>query len=504
MTDKKYILSLDQGTTSSRAIIFNYQGAIVSLAQKEFTQIYPKSGWVEHDPREIWSSQIAVIAEALVKGDIKSADIAAIGITNQRETTIVWDRETGKPIYNAIVWQDRRTAVYCDELKEKGYEQQIREKTGLLIDSYFSATKIRWILQHVEGAKEKAAAGKLLFGTVDSWLIYNLTDGEKHVTDVTNASRTMLYNISTMQWDNELLDLFEIPESMLPEVKSSSEVYGQTAGKMLTDRIPIAGIAGDQQAALFGQLCTKEGMVKNTYGTGCFMLMNIGDKPIVSKNNLVTTVAWQIGNQVTYALEGSIFIAGAIVQWLRDGLGIIKSSEEVEALAKRVDDTDGVYLVPAFAGLGAPHWDAYARGTMVGLTRGSTAAHIARAALESIAFQTVDILKAMEADAQKEIHELRVDGGATKNNLLMQFQADILQADVVRPKITEITAIGAAYLAGLAVGYWKDLNDLKDQWQIDQTFEPDGKTDVLKRMQEWHRAIEAAKAWAKLEDKGKA
>jgi len=499
MTDKKYILSLDQGTTSSRAIIFNHEGEIVSIAQKEFTQIYPKSGWVEHNPREIWSSQIAVIAEALVKGEIKSADIAAIGITNQRETTIVWDRETGKPIHNAIVWQDRRTAAYCDELKEQGYEQKIREKTGLLIDSYFSATKIRWILNNVEGAKERAKEGKLLFGTVDSWLIYNLTDGEKHVTDVTNASRTMLYNISEMQWDKELLDLFEIPESMLPAVKSSSEVYGQTAGKILTDRIPIAGIAGDQQAALFGQLCTKEGMVKNTYGTGCFMLMNIGDKPIVSKNNLVTTVAWQIGDKVTYALEGSIFIAGAIVQWLRDGLGIIKSSEEVEALAKQVKDTDGVYLVPAFAGLGAPHWDSYARGTIVGLTRGSNAAHIARAALEGIAFQTVDILKAMEADAGKEIHELRVDGGATNNNLLMQFQADILQADVVRPNITEITAIGAAYLAGLAVGYWKNLDDLKDQWQIDKTFNPDTEMDIANRMQHWHRAVEAAKAWAKLE-----
>ncbi|MEH6306634.1 glycerol kinase GlpK [Olivibacter sp. CPCC 100613] len=499
MTEKKYILSLDQGTTSSRAIIFNQQGEIVSIAQKEFTQFYPKSGWVEHDPREIWSSQIAVIAEALVKGEVKSADIAAIGITNQRETTIVWDRDTGKPVYNAIVWQDRRTASYCDELKEQGYEDLIRKKTGLLIDSYFSATKIRWILNHVDGAREKAKQGKLLFGTVDSWLIYNLTDGEKHVTDVTNASRTMLYDISAMQWDQELLELFDIPSSMLPQVKSSSEVYGQTAGKILTDHIPIAGIAGDQQAALFGQLCTSEGMVKNTYGTGCFMLMNIGNKPILSKNNLVTTVAWKIGDQVTYALEGSIFIAGAIVQWLRDGLGIIKSSEEVEALANKVDDTDGVYLVPAFAGLGAPHWDSYARGTIVGLTRGSNASHIARAALEGIAFQTVDILKAMEADAKKEIHELRVDGGATNNNLLMQFQSDILQADVVRPKITEITAIGAAYLAGLAVGYWKDMADLKDQWQIDNTFKPNKQVDVENRMKAWHRAVEATKAWARLE-----
>ncbi|MFC6098846.1 glycerol kinase GlpK [Olivibacter domesticus] len=501
MTDKKYILALDQGTTSSRAIIFDRAGQIISVGQKEFNQIYPKSGWVEHDPREIWSSQIAVVAEALVKADIKSADIAAIGITNQRETTIVWDRETGRPIHNAIVWQDRRTASYCDELKAKGYDEKIKEKTGLLIDSYFSATKIRWILKNVEGAKKKAEEGNLLFGTVDTWLIYNLTDKEKHVTDVTNASRTMLFNINNMQWDEELLALFEIPKSMLPEVKTSSEVYGETAGKILTDKIPIAGIAGDQQAALFGQLCINPGMVKNTYGTGCFMLMNIGNKPIVSKNKLVTTVAWQIGKEVTYALEGSIFIAGAIVQWLRDGLGIIKSSEEVEALANKVTDTDGVYLVPAFAGLGAPHWDSYARGTIVGLTRGSNASHIARAALEGIAFQTVDILKAMEADAGKEIKELRVDGGATNNNLLMQFQSDILQAKVVRPKITETTAIGAAYLAGLAVGYWKDMDDLKGQWQIDRTFDPDSKMDVKKHLKNWHHAVEAARAWAKLESK---
>jgi glycerol kinase len=501
MTDKKYILALDQGTTSSRAIIFDHAGQIISIGQKEFNQIYPKSGWVEHDPREIWSSQIAVVAEALVKADIKSADIAAIGITNQRETTIVWDRKTGRPIHNAIVWQDRRTASYCDELKAKGYDEKIKEKTGLLIDSYFSATKIRWILNNVEGAKKKAEDGELLFGTVDTWLIYNLTDKEKHVTDVTNASRTMLFNINTMQWDEELLALFEIPKSMLPEVKTSSEVYGETAGKILTDKIPIAGIAGDQQAALFGQLCINPGMVKNTYGTGCFMLMNIGNKPIVSKNKLVTTVAWQIGKEVTYALEGSIFIAGAIVQWLRDGLGIIKSSEDVEALADKVKDTDGVYLVPAFAGLGAPHWDSYARGTIVGLTRGSNASHIARAALEGIAFQTVDILKAMEADAGKEIKELRVDGGATNNNLLMQFQSDILQAKVVRPKITETTAIGAAYLAGLAVGYWKNLDDLKDQWQINRTFDPDSKMDVKKHLTNWHHAVEAARAWAKLESK---
>lgn len=496
---ESYILSLDQGTTSSRAIVFNKQGEIVSIAQKEFTQIYPSPGWVEHDPLEIWSTQLGVATEAVSKAGLQASQIAAIGITNQRETTVVWDRKTGKPIFNAIVWQDRRTAAFCDQLKSAGHEQTIREKTGLLIDSYFSATKIHWILENVEGARERAEKGELAFGTIDSWLIWNLTNGQKHVTDVSNASRTMIYNIHTLSWDDELLRLLNIPKSMLPEVKTSSEVYGETAGNIFATRIPIAGIGGDQQAALFGQLCTQPGMVKNTYGTGCFMLMNIGGKPIVSKNNLVTTIGWKIGEEVTYALEGSIFIAGAIVQWLRDGLGIIKSSEDIEELASKVKDSDGVYLVPAFAGLGAPHWDPYARGTIVGLSRGSTSAHIARAALESIAFQTVDILSAMEADSGVKIHELRVDGGATANNLLMQFQADILEADVVRPQLTEVTAIGAAYLAGLAIGFWKDIDDIREQWQIDKTFKPNKETQVQEQMDNWHQAVETTKAWAKLE-----
>ncbi|WP_353129524.1 glycerol kinase GlpK [Parapedobacter pyrenivorans] len=489
----QYILSLDQGTTSSRAIIFDKEGRIVALAQKEFKQYYPQSGWVEHDAQEIWSSQLSVATEAVAKAGLKASSIAAIGITNQRETTIIWDKSTGRPIHPAIVWQDRRTAKYCDELKEQGHGDTIRQKTGLLIDAYFSASKINWLLQNVEGAREKAEKGQLAFGTVDSWLVWNLTGGEKHLTDVTNASRTMLYNIHTLEWDNELLELFEVPKSMLPEVRSSSEVYGETAANILAARIPIAGIAGDQQAALFGQLCTKPGMVKNTYGTGCFMLMNIGDKPVLSKNNLVTTIAWKLGNNVSYALEGSIFIGGAIVQWLRDGLGIIRQSSDVEELALKVKDTDGVYLVPAFAGLGAPHWDPYARGTIVGLTRGSNAAHIARAALEGIAFQTVDILQAMEADANTEIKELRVDGGATANNLLLQFQSDILQANVVRPKITETTAIGAAYLAGLAVGLWEHTDDIQNQWQIDKTFEPNQSYDAESALKNWHRAVETAK-----------
>lgn len=500
---ESYILSLDQGTTSSRAIIFNKKGEIISIAQKEFTQIYPKPGLVEHDPVEIWSTQLGVATEAVSKAGLLSTQIAAIGITNQRETTVIWDRKTGKPIFNAIVWQDRRTAAYCDQLKRERHEDLIRDKTGLLIDSYFSATKIRWILENVDGARERAERGELAFGTIDSWLIWNFTNGQKHVTDVTNASRTMIYNIHTLSWDKELLELFNIPESMLPEVKSSSEVYGETSGQIFSAKVPIAGIGGDQQAALFGQLCTEPGMVKNTYGTGCFMLMNIGDKPITSKNNLVTTIAWKIGDDVIYALEGSVFIAGAIVQWLRDGLGIIKSSEEIEELANKVTDTDGVCIVPAFAGLGAPHWDPHARGTIVGLSRGSTSAHIARAALESIAFQTVDILSAMEADSGVKIHELRVDGGATANNLLMQIQADILEADVVRPVIKETTAIGAAYLAGLAIGYWKDIDDIREQWQIDKTFHPDKDTKVEEQMQNWQQAVETAKAWAALEKQKK-
>ena len=491
-----YILSLDQGTTSSRAIVFNKEGAIVSMAQKEFRQFYPQPGWVEHDAMEIWSSQASVLAEVLVKAGVSAKDIAAIGITNQRETTVVWERETGKPICPAIVWQDRRTAGMCDDLKQKGLDKMIQEKTGLIVDAYFSATKIKWILENVEGAQEKAAQGKLAFGTVDSWLMWNLAGNGLHVTDITNASRTMLFNIHTQQWDDELLQLFGVPESMLPEVKSSSEVYGHTSGKILAAQIPIAGIAGDQHAALFGQMCTQKGMVKNTYGTGCFMLMNIGDKPILSKNKLVTTIAWKIGNQVQYALEGSIFIGGAEVQWLRDGLGIISTSAEVENLAQQVPDNGGVYMVPAFAGLGAPHWNQHARGTIVGLTRGTTAGHIARAALESIAFQTMEVLKAMEADAGTSIKELRVDGGATVDDLLLQFQADVLNTIVVRPQITETTAMGAAYLAGLAVGYWKDLNDIQKQWKADRYFDPNENNSMAPLIEGWHRAVKATKAWA--------
>jgi glycerol kinase len=491
-----YILSLDQGTTSSRAIVFNKEGAIVSMAQKEFRQFYPQPGWVEHDAMEIWSSQASVLAEVLVKAGVSAKDIAAIGITNQRETTVVWERETGKPICPAIVWQDRRTAGMCDDLKQKGLDKMIQEKTGLIVDAYFSATKIKWMLENVEGAQEKAAQGKLAFGTVDSWLMWNLAGNGLHVTDITNASRTMLFNIHTQQWDDELLQLFGVPESMLPEVKSSSEVYGHTSGKILAAQIPIAGIAGDQHAALFGQMCTQKGMVKNTYGTGCFMLMNIGDKPILSKNKLVTTIAWKIGNQVQYALEGSIFIGGAVVQWLRDGLGIISTSAEVENLAQQVPDNGGVYMVPAFAGLGAPHWNQHARGTIVGLTRGTTAGHIARAALESIAFQTMEVLKAMEADAGTSIKELRVDGGATVDDLLLQFQADVLNTIVVRPQITETTAMGAAYLAGLAVGYWKDLNDIQKQWKADRYFDPNENNSMAPLIEGWHRAVKATKAWA--------
>lgn len=493
----KYILAFDQGTTSSRAIVFDQSGNIVSVAQKEFTQIFPQPGWVEHDANEIWSSQISVATEAVVKAGQRPENMAAIGITNQRETTVVWDRETGKPLYHAIVWQDRRTADYCDELKEKGYGETIREKTGLIIDAYFSATKIKWILDNVEGAREKADAGKLAFGTVDSWLVWNLTGGAVHITDVTNASRTMLFNIHSLEWDKELLQLFAVPESMLPQVKSSSEVYGETSGRLFASRIPIAGIAGDQQAALFGQMCRQPGMVKNTYGTGCFMLMNIGGKPMLSKNKLVTTVAWKIGNDVTYALEGSIFIGGAVVQWLRDGLGIIDTSAGVEKLAAEVADNGGVFMVPAFAGLGAPHWNQHARGTIVGVTRGTTAAHLARAALESIAFQTMEVLKAMEADADAEIRELRVDGGATVNDLLMQIQADILQAKVVRPEITETTAMGAAYLAGLAVGFWKNIEEIEQQWKVNQSFHPT-KINTEDLIAGWNKAVKAAKLWAEL------
>lgn len=495
-TMSKFILSFDQGTTSSRAIVFNKEGSIVAIAQKEFEQIYPQPGWVEHNASEIWTTQISVATEAIVKAGITPTDVAAIGITNQRETTVLWDRKTGEPLYNAIVWQDRRTAAYCDELKAKGMAKSIQEKTGLIIDAYFSATKIKWILDNVAGAREKAAAGDIAFGTIDSWLIWNLTDGRVHVTDVSNASRTMIYNIHTLAWDQELMDLFDIPKSILPEVKSSSEVYGETTGNVLAAKIPIAGIAGDQQAALFGQMCTQVGMVKNTYGTGCFMLMNIGDKPIVSQNNLVTTIAWKINGKVQYALEGSIFIGGAVVQWLRDGLGIISSSAEVEQLALKVQDTGGVYLVPAFAGLGAPHWNQDARGTITGITRGTTASHLARAAVESIAFQTMEVLKAMEADSGQRIKELRVDGGATSNDMLMQFQADLLDTTVIRPKVTEVTALGAAYLAGLAVGYWDSMDDISGQWKIDKNFNAGNTDNIAGRIKGWNRAVKAAKAAA--------
>jgi len=499
---EKLILTLDQGTTSSRAILFNKNGKIISLAQKEFTQIYPKPGWVEHDPIEIWSTQASVITEAILKENLKAENIAAIGITNQRETTVIWDRETGVPVYNALVWQDRRTAEQCDQLKEKKLDSMIREKTGLVLDAYFSATKIQWILKNVAGAKEKAQQGKLAFGTIDSWLIWNLTEGRLHITDITNASRTMLFNINTLSWDKELLELFEIPESMLPQVRSSSEKYGETSGKLLGTKVPIAGIAGDQQAALFGHVCVKPGMVKNTYGTGCFMLMNIGDKPILSKNNLITTVAWKIGDEVQYALEGSIFIAGAVVQWLRDELKIIETAPQIEELASNVPDSGGVYMVPAFAGLGAPYWNQYARGTIFGITRGTNRNHFCRAALESIAFQVMEVLKAMESDSEIQIKELRVDGGATQNNLLLQFQADILKADVVRPEVTEVTAIGAAYLAGLAVGFWENVEEIQKQWKINRRFEPaeDDKEDLIKG---WYRAIKAVNAWSETENPSK-
>lgn len=486
----KYILSLDQGTTSSRAIIFSHSGEIIAIAQKEFTQIYPQAGWVEHDPNEIWSTQLAVATEVIAKARLKASDINAVGITNQRETTVVWDRITGKPIYNAIVWQDRRTSEYCNKIKQEGHSNLIQEKTGLIIDSYFSATKVKWILENAEGAKQKAEKGELAFGTVDSWLIWNLTAGKVHVTDVSNASRTMIYNIHSLSWDDELLQLFDIPKSMLPEVKSSSEVYGTTAGNILAAQLPIAGIAGDQQSALFGQMCTQPGMVKNTYGTGCFMLMNIGNTPKTSTNNLLTTIAWQINGEINYALEGSIFIAGAIVQWLRDELGLIQKSADVEHLAQQVADTQGVYIVPAFAGLGAPYWNQDARGTITGITRGTNKSHIARAALESIAFQTMDVLKAMQADAETPITELRVDGGATANNLLMQFQADLLDCKVIRPEVTEVTAIGAAYLAGLATGFWKNIDEIKAQWQINKAFTADHKIDE-KHIKGWEKAIKA-------------
>ena len=485
---KDYVIALDQGTSSSRAIVFDRNGEAKAVCQKEFTQHFPQPGMVEHDPMEIWSTEYAVMTEAVTSLGLGGSDIAAIGITNQRETTIVWDAKTGKPVCNAIVWQDRRTSDYCDSLKERGLTEMIREKTGLIIDAYFSGTKIRWILENVPGVRKRAERGELRFGTVDSWLVWNLTGGNVHITDVSNASRTMLFNIHTLSWDKELLELLDIPESMMPEVHSSSEVYGNTS--LLGGTIPVAGIAGDQQAALFGQMCTEPGSVKNTYGTGCFLLMNTGDKPILSRNSLLTTIAWQIGDKVSYALEGSIFVAGSVVQWLRDGLGIIRSSSEVEQLALEVPDNGGVYMVPALTGLGAPYWDQYAKGSITGITRGTTAGHIARAALEGIAFQTMDIVSAMEKDAGVPLGELKVDGGASRNNLLMQFQADVLSTRVVRPQVTETTALGAAYLAGLAVGFWSGLDEVKKQWQADRVFEPSmSPEEVQKAKNGWADAM---------------
>ena len=492
----RYIMALDQGTTSSRAIIFDRQGRIRGVGQKEFKQHFPKSGWVEHDAGEIWSTQIGVAQEALASAGIRASEVAAIGITNQRETVVVWDRRTGKPVYHAIVWQDRRTAAACDALREAGHEALIRERTGLLIDPYFSGTKLKWLLDNVDGVRDRAEAGELAFGTVDSWLVYNLTGFELHLTDATNACRTLLYNIHTGDWDDDLLNLFGIPRAMLPEVRESSEVYGETAEGLFGSRIKLSGIAGDQQAATFGQACLDKGMVKNTYGTGCFMLLNTGPEAVPSKHKLLTTVAWGRRGETTYALEGGVFVAGAVVQWLRDGLGLIRSSGDVETLAGSVDDNGGVYLVPAFTGLGAPHWDAYARGTLVGLTRGSTAGHIARAALEAIAYQVADLLAAMCQDAGLEIPELRVDGGASANDLLMQFQADILGVPVVRPKVTETTALGAAYLAGLAVGYWDDEREITQNWEEDRRFEPNMDAAERERLlSRWRRAVERAKGW---------
>ncbi len=494
---EKYILALDQGTTSSRALLFDHKGNICSVAQKEFTQIFPKPGWVEHDPKEIWSSQVAVAAEAMSKLGINGTNLAGIGITNQRETTIVWDRKTGEPIYNAIVWQDRRTSEFCDKLKADGLSETIRQKTGLVIDAYFSGTKIKWILDNVSGARQQAEKGDLAFGTVDTWLVWKLTQGRTHITDVSNASRTMLFNINTLKWDEELLDILNIPVAIMPHVASSSEVYDHTNTTFFASKVPIGGIAGDQQAALFGQMCVDEGMVKNTYGTGCFILKNTGNKPFISKNNLVTTIAWQINGETTYALEGSIFIGGAVVQWLRDGLGIINTSAEIEKLAEQVADSGDVYFVPSFTGMGAPYWDQYARGLMVGLTRGTTRAHIARAALEGIAYQTMDVIGAMQNDTGMEITELRVDGGASANNLLMQFQADILNVPVIRPQVVETTALGAAYLAGLSTGFWKDIDELRQQWQLNRKFETAMDCQTCTKLKaKWANAVERAKGWS--------
>ena len=492
----RYILSLDQGTTSSRAILFDHDGAIVSVAQKEFRQIFPRPGWVEHDPREIWATQMSVAIEAVSRAQARPGDVAAIGITNQRETTVVWDRETGKPIYNAIVWQDRRTAEFCDSLKARGEEPFITRRTGLVVDAYFSGSKVAWILDNVPGARERARAGKLAFGTVDSWLVWNLTQGQVHVTDVSNASRTMLFNIHELKWDADLLRLLNIPASLLPEVRGSSEVYGRVSRQLGTADVAIAGMAGDQQAALFGQMCVSPGLAKNTYGTGCFLLQNTGTQPVASRNRLVTTVAWKIGDRTEYALEGSVFIGGAVVQWLRDGLRFFASSAEVETLASSVEDNGGVYLVPAFAGMGAPHWDPYARGLIIGITRGTTSGHIARAAVESIAYQVDDLLEAVHKDSGIRLDELRVDGGAATNDALMQFQADVLGVPVVRPAVTETTALGAAYLAGLAVGFWSSLDELREHWQVEKRFEPSmprSRADALRSR--WREAVSRAKGW---------
>ena len=494
----KYILALDQGTTSSRAIVFDRDANMLSVSQREFGQIFPQPGWVEHDANEIWSSQVGVASEAIARLNIHPGDIAAIGITNQRETAIVWNRKTSQPIYHAVVWQDRRTAGYCDKLRAEGHVKTFQEKTGLVIDSYFSGTKVRWILDHVPGAREMADRGELAFGTVDSWLLWKLTNGKLHLTDVTNASRTLMFNIHTLQWDDELLGILGVPRSMLPEVRSSSEVYGHTDEGTLGTAIPIAGIAGDQHAATFGQAALERGMAKNTYGTGCFMLLNLGAKAIPSQNKLLTTIAWKIGDRLDYAFEGSVFVGGAVIQWLRDGLNFFRTAEESEALALSVKDSDGVFLVPAFVGLGAPYWDSYARGTMVGLTRGTTRAHITRAALESITFQSAELLEAMQKDSQLTLSELRVDGGACRNNLLMQTQADILGVPVVRPKVTETTALGAAYLAGLAVGYWDSIEQIEKQWQAERHFEPSISADEREsRLVRWKEAVERSRGWVK-------
>lgn len=499
MKTAKYVLALDQGTTSSRAVLFNHDGNLIAMAQKPIEQHFPHPGWVEHDPSEIWYTQSSVAAEAIAKADLTGLDVACIGITNQRETTIVWDRETSIPVYRAIVWQDRRTADICRELQENGYTDMIREKTGLLIDAYFSATKIKWILDNIEGARERAEKGKLCFGTVDSWLVWKFTHGRVHVTDASNASRTMLFNIHTMQWDKELLELFEIPESMLPEVKTSSEIYSETSTTLFSTKIPISGIAGDQQAALFGQLCLEPGMTKTTYGTGCFMVMNTGNNVVKSENNLLSTIAWKIGDAVTYALEGSVFVGGAAIQWLRDGIQIIRNASESEALATSVPDNGGIYFVPALTGMGAPYWDQYARGAILGITRGTTPAHITRATLEGIAFQVNDILKAMEHDTKRPSLELRVDGGAVANNFLMQFQSDISRTNVIRPQILETTALGAAYLAGLAVGFWRDTEELRKQWDINKEFSPVAtEEEVDKLLHMWHKAVERARNWEEL------